>query len=476
MLYEKLILNNIQYPGSAIVDTASGRSLSYLEIHSMVKDTAKKFASFNLRHGDRAVIQSYNTLETVINILACIYMGACFIPVSNTESNERLDYIIENSACSIVVLKDGCKVLRPKTHNISSQTNLTYIIYTSGSTAYPKGVMASEKQVLFCIEAINNCLLHRENDKILCCLPLSFDYGLYQLFMSLYSRAEFLLVQNKGAFLQYLPALMVKYSASVFPAVPTMLNILVQSGTMKKLAGQLQNLRMITSTGENFSVALINEIKEQLPFVDIIPMYGLTECKRVSIIPPAYKNKAVKIQAGSCGLPLPGTSVRLDNGELIISGPNVMAGYWNDPQTTAQYFFDDPYFGWSLRSGDLFRIDSDGFLYFEGRLKHIIKVDGVRLSAFEIESRLKKYFDGNTDIKIISVSDDVHGEKIIACLASNVLSANEIKTILRNSQVSEPNYRKVRGFILLDSMPLNVNGKIDVPLLIETAKNNHVSL
>ena len=253
-----------------------------------------------------------------------------------------------------------------------------------------------------------------------------------------------------------------------------MLNALIKSKTLNKVSKQLDNLRMITSTGENFPVELINAVGEILPLTNIIPMYGLTECKRVSIMPHDRKDK---IQAGSCGLPLPDTSVRLDdNGELIISGANVMAGYWNDPQTTEQYFFNDPDFGWSLRSGDLFRIDSDGFLYFNGRLKQIMKIDGIRISAFEIEVRLKKFLGEGTDVKIISIKDEFHGEKIIACVASQILPFDKVRDILTAASASEPAYRKISGLVWLKIMPLNANGKINVPLLVKTAEEKYVHI
>ena len=223
MLYKKLILNNIDRTKKIIADISSGKEFSYAELHNLVKDTAVKFASYNLKAGDRVVIQNDNTIFTVVNILACVYMGLCFIPVSNSESREYIDYIIDNSACSLAVLKDSIKKFSPKIQSVplnETHEKLIYIIYTSGSTDMPKGVIAPEKQVIFCIETISACLGYTDNDRILCCLPLSFDYGLYQLFMSLYSGAALILVRNTGSSIQTLPAVLVKTCCYCFTSCP----------------------------------------------------------------------------------------------------------------------------------------------------------------------------------------------------------------------------------------------------------------
>ena len=474
MLYEKLILDHLHRAEPVLFSAHDGRAFTYSQLHELVKEAAEKLSIYGLRKGDRVVIQNDNTPETVILILACVYLELCFVLVPEHESQERIQYIISDSGSRLAVLNHSREFISFPAEDCRAETPcLVYILYTSGSTGQPKGVMAPEAQVIFCIDAINSCLMHNPDDRILCCLPLSFDYGMYQLLMSLSSEASLVLVRNSGAVVQSLPGLLAKHAITVFPAMPAMLNALVQSGLLNRL--KPGKLRCITSTGDNFPVELINELSRILPGTQIIPMYGLTECKRVSVMP---FGRADKIQEGSCGLPLPGTKVRLgDSGELIISGPNVMAGYWNDDELTERYFFDDPVYGRSLRSGDIFKIDGEGFLYFQGRLKQIIKVDGIRVSGSEIEHDIRRRIDSSIDVKVISLPDSVHGEKIIVCVYSASLSEKEFMNILRELSGDWPSYRRPAGVLWLGCpMPQNSNGKTDTKLLRKMAAENYVYL
>ena len=158
-----------------------------------------------------------------------------------------------------------------------------------------------------------------------------------------------------------------------------------------------------------------------MPPKDLIQssMYGLTECKRVSIMPYGMKEKKYK---GSCGIPLPGVSVRLVNehdgvGELEVIGPNVMEGYWNDSVETEKFYSVEE--GERvLKTGDLFKIDEDGYLYFQGREKAFIKHNGYRINNLELEEIVAS-IDNVMENAVVGINDSDAGEDIVCVISLN---------------------------------------------------------
>lgn len=196
-------------------------------------------------------------------------------------------------------------------------------------------------------------------------------------------------------------------------------------------------------------------------------MYGLTECKRVSYLPPEY----IGLKPDSVGIPMPNTEVYVVDdegnihekdavGELVIRGSNVMQGYWNDPEGTAKVLKPGR-FPWekALYSRDLFRIDKDGFLYFMGRRDDIIKVRGERVSPKEIENVLYELED-IIEARVIPVPDEIMGN---ALKAEVVLRQNSVVTIDRILQHCRANLEDIMvpKFIeIVESLPKSESGKI----------------
>ena len=232
-------------------------------------------------------------------------------------------------------------------------------------------------------------------------------------------------------------------------------------------------LRYICSTGEVLEVELIKEVHKALPEAEIIPMYGLTECKRVSVMPPGRWDK---IMAGSCGLPLDGVEVETlgdtgSEGELIVYGPNVMNGYWGDNEATGACFGVDRLGRRYMRTGDYFYIDPEGFLYFRYRLKNVIKVGGLSVSGAELEEILK-LIDGVMDVRVIGISNKVSGETICACIYTADASVEEkVKAISRTL----PKHKQIQKICLFDRpFPVNANGKVDNRALRKIVDERHV--
>ena len=303
LLYRRLIEGHLN--DERVVLSNSNQSLTFQQIDKKTAQYCAFFQKMGIKRGDRIVVKDDYPLNTVLILLACISEGYIFVPISSTVTKEMEQRIIKSCQPTIIVnskeeLPDFEVIQRRR--ELCEKDTLVYIIYTSGTEGIPKGVVASQKQILFCTDSINKRLENGVQDRILCCLPLSFDYGLYQVFLAFFSGAK--LYVECGNILQRIPYFLSKWDITAFPTIPTVANLLVKTDMIKK--EQFPKLRYISFTGEILTPALINEIEQIFSSARVIPMYGLTECKRVAIMPKGYSEK---VRAGSCGIPLDGVDV-----------------------------------------------------------------------------------------------------------------------------------------------------------------------
>jgi amino acid adenylation domain-containing protein len=334
------------------------------------------------------------------------------------------------------------------------------LVYTSGSTGEPRGVVLTHESILFAVEAIQERLGYLPSDVVGLFLPLSFDYGLYQVFLALNAGASLFVGRPESAGPELL-SLLASQRISVLPGVPSFF-----SGLLKLLArspGTRLELRAVTNTGAHLSRAQIDELRQRIPGCAVFPMYGLTECKRVSILLP----EEIDARPGSVGRPLAGTRAVIadadgmplppgEAGELVILGPHVKAGYWRAPAETAARFrpwAGEP--GRALHTGDRFRMDEEGYLYFLGRMDALFKRRGFRIHPAEIE-------EAAGTIPGVLETALCHGEDgkldLFVTLSNPSLAAGDILREL-NRRV-EP-FKVPDRVHVLDEMPKTGNGKID---------------
>src|SRR6185369_12759371 len=237
--------------------------------------------------------------------------------------------------------------------------DLASIIYTSGSTGDPKGVMLTHLNMVSAARSVSTYLGLRGDDVLICVLPLAFDYGLYQLLMSVKLGATLVLERSFTFPIKVLER-MVEHRVTVFPGVPTVFSMLMNIGSLRSY--ELSSLRMMTNTAAALSEEHIRQLRGLFPQAKLFSMYGLTECKRVTYLQP----EQLDIRPTSVGRGMPNEEVwlvdaagqRLPNGatgELVIRGSNVMRGYWDKPEQTAQRLKPGPIAGEVvLYSGDIF--------------------------------------------------------------------------------------------------------------------------
>lgn len=468
MLYHKLVESHLQREGVAVAD--GYRSLSLRQLHHEAAQYNAYFTSLGLVQGDRVAVIDRNPIDTLLVLLACLAGGYVFVPI-NVQTDERIKAAILQDCSPRLLIEDVSALqnrdVREVERTVCSENAFVYLLYTSGTDGAPKGVAARQKQVLFCCETINERLRNNANDRILCSLPLSFDYGLYQIFLAFSSGAT--LYFNPGNLIQGIPYLLRRWEITALPLVPSAANLMIYAKLLS--AKDCLSLRYISFTGEVLSVELLRQLRRLLPSTELIPMYGLTECKRVSIMPPGREDK---IFAGSCGQPIDGITVQLQNvdlstgvGELVVEGPNVMT-YWNISDADSGKFSTNQVTGQRrLKTGDLFRIDNEGFLYFCGRNSGILKVCGYRVSTVWLENQAKA-IDGVLEVAVLSCPDILIGEKPVFFLYLE----NEIELVRVKNMIGElPSY--LHSSILYDwkkPLPKNINGKVDRNRLAQFVK------
>lgn len=473
------------------------KCFTYKEIYKQAVNLAGYLLKNGLRKGDRVIIYLENSPETVISMFGTLFAGGVFSVINHTIKAHKFLYIINNSTPKFIIMDhskiemleqfkqqrnipsvitiDGPSSISTSFEQIVSEENalpdlriidldLAAIIYTSGSTGDPKGVTLTHRNMVSAANSITHYLGNVESDVILCVLPLSFDYGLYQVLMSFLFGGTVVLEKKLGYPFELIEQI-IKNGITGLPCVPTMMAIILQMENLD--AYHLSSVRYITNTGAALPPAYIPRLKSIFPNAAIFSMYGLTECKRVSYLPPEY----IDSRPDSVGIAMPNTEVYIIDddgntyerdavGELVIRGSSVMQGYWNDPEGTAKVLRPGRY-PWEkvLYSRDLFRIDKDGFLYFLGRRDDIIKVRGERVSPKEIENVLYQIADV-VEVRVIPVPDDILGNAIRAEVVLRENSSITIEQILAHCRTNLEDIMVPKHIVIVESLPKSESGKI----------------
>jgi len=495
-----------KYPNKVALVCKDAR-LTYEEIDRKANRVATLLRRQGIRRGDRVAIFLDNSVESVVSLFGILKADAVFLVLSPQLKAPKLEYILNNCGAkalvsdvsrlnaasgvlpnatdleSVIFTGDG-KKLKPNLHRnlipwgeIESQKDarpvkpanididLASIIYTSGSTGNPKGVMLTHLNMVSAATSITTYLENVHDDIVINCLPLSFDYGLYQVLMA-FKFGGTLVLEKSFVYPYEVLKRMVEEKVTGFPGVPTIFAILLQMKDLKKY--DLGSLRYITNTAAALPVTHIQQIREAFPQATLYSMYGLTECKRVSYLPPEELDR----RPDSVGRGMPNEEVWIVDGEgnrvgpgvvgeLVVRGSNVMKGYWGDQETTDRVLRPGPLLGEKvLYTGDLFRMDEEGFIYFVERKDDMIKTRGERVSPKEVEDAIYG-MEGIAEAAVIPVPDDILGSAIKAfVVAKNGYHLTEKQLLVHCKKMLEE-FAIPKYFVFRDSLPKNPSGKID---------------
>ena len=371
---------------------------------------------------------------------------------------------------------DFCNAEPPASwHAASIENDLAAILYTSGSTGMPKGVMLSHANVVAGSRIVSTYLEISETERILAVLPFSFDAGMNQL-MTAFEKGGTLVLIN-FVFAQEIVQVLVKERITGLAGVPTLWSLLAQpNSTLSKQP--LTHLRYITNTGGAMPQAVLKVLRQTLPSTKVFLMYGLTEAFRSTYLPP----EELDCRPTSMGKAIPDTEILVLNdqgqlckagepGELVHRGPTVSLGYWNRPEETARALRPNPLLPPEMGdcekvcySGDLVKMDEEGFLYFIGRRDTMIKSSGFRISPTEVEEVL--FQTGKLrGAAVIGIPDEVLGQVIKAFVVPRDGKPLSTESLLAACAEKMPRYMVPKFVEVLSELPKTSSGKVDYPAL-----------
>ncbi len=419
-------------------------------------------------HNDRVLILSGNTYLTMIAFWGSLFAELVPCVVDSDLSSDALNHITSNIDPCIVVNKNAsldnylCEFSNDDFIFQNTENDLALMMHTSGSTGYPKGVMLSHRNVIAAIDSITHYLGLIESDVILSVLPMHFDYGLYQMLLAFKVGATLVLEKN-ALFPNFIAKKIENYMVSVLPCVPLLAQLLYITAQQK--SHDFSSVRILTNTGESFSHQHIQKMKQIFPFASIFSMYGLTECKRCSYVPPHMLDE----KSESIGIPIPNLSMWIQDaagnrvgsnieGELVISGPTVMMGYWQDKIETSKKIHISVDGKKILLSGDRAIMDSDGYFYFKGRNDFIVKYNGAKLNCHDYTKKLMTIKGINRAYLFMHRINDLN--QLIVCVELD-MGVLETDVFKRKIISHFPAFQKPGHLYFSTQFPSLGNGKLD---------------
>jgi long-chain acyl-CoA synthetase len=479
-----------------------GQRLTYGELENRSNRLARAFRHRGLERGERVVLYLPNSIELVVGIFAALKAGGVSVVINYTTKAHKLAYILNNCQASLLLtsrqrLSSAQKLAREvaslrtvmvagvpageelpagllsyeavqvdyplyRLPAVNIDLDLACLIYTSGSTGDPKGVMSDHSNVVFASGSIIEYLQNVPGDVVIDVLPLSFDYGLYQLFMVF--RFGGTLVLEKGfAYPAAILKRMEEERVTGFPGVPTIFAVLQQ---MDIRTYDLGCLRYLTNTAAALPPSHIKALQAMFPQARLYSMYGLTETKRTLYLPPDEVDR----RPGSVGIAIPGTEVWLEDeagnrlgpgqtGELVVRGRHVMRGYWGDEEATRRRYRPGPIPGERLcYTGDLFSMDEQGFFYFVARRDDIIKCRGEKVAPKEVENVLYA-LGGVREAAVVGVPDPIQGQAVKAFVVAGHQEMTEAQ-VLAHCRANLEDFMVPKYVELCTQLPKTTSGKI----------------
>ncbi|HEY3382170.1 MAG TPA: AMP-binding protein [Vicinamibacterales bacterium] len=512
-LHDYLVDSAQRVPDKVALVCQRGR-LTYGELEAESNQLANAFVRRGVRRGDRVLILADNTAETVVAFWAALKANAVACPVSPLMKAPKLAGLIED--CTPVALigaaihvplltaaaehhplpatvvlagpegaarlaEAGPEVLAwndatalegagtaPSRSNID--VDLASIIYTSGSTGAPKGIMLTHRNMLTAATSITAYLENSEDDVILSALPLSFDYGLYQVIMAFRVGARVVLERSFAYPTQVLRDL-ASEGATGFPGVPTMFATLAGMTGLEQY--DFSSVRYVTNTAAAIAAKHVSFIRRTFSSARFYSMYGLTECKRCTYLPP----EDLDSKPDSVGIAIPNTELWIVDddgnrvgpnavGQLVIRGATVMKGYWNKPEATAHRLRPGPLSGEQvLFTGDLCRTDEDGHVYFVARMDQIIKSRGEKVAPREVEAALLD-IPGILEAAVVGIPDTILGVAVKAFVVLEAESRLTPADIRVQCQARLEPHMVPAQVVIVPELPRTTSMKVDKKALL----------
>jgi bacitracin synthase 3 len=467
-------------PGNIAVVFA-GETLTYTTLNEKANRLADYLRSnYNIQAEDLVGMKLERSLEMIIAIMAILKSGGAYVPIDPAYPQERIDYMIEDSRCKVVIDDEELAKFSAEENNYSSNnlipvnkaSDLAYVIYTSGTTGKPKGSLIEHRNVVRLFKTDKPLFDFTENDVWTMFHSYCFDFSVWEMYGALLFGGRVVVIplltaKDPAAYLEVLN----REGVTVLNQTPSAFYNLIKEELEKQEA--TLKLRYVIFGGEALSPGKLAGFNKKYPSTELINMYGITETT-VHVTYKKITSVEIENNSSNIGKPIPTLACYvLDqyqqflpvgvSGELYVGGEGVCRGYLNREELTAKKFIENPFVkGERLyRSGDKATLLENGELEYGGRLDEQVKIRGFRIELGEIEAALQR-IDG-VESAVVIARDNKEGEKeLVAYLSGHFEWADTYAAVLRTHlSRSLPSYMIPAHFVQLDAIPLTSNGKID---------------
>ena len=464
----------------------AGRDVSHAAVADAVDRATGLFRSLGLSPGDRMLLLAQNKPEWLISLFAALRAGAIVVPVNPALTGPEIAYIVEHSGPRLAVVDaalrgvlppgDSLTVISideagwggpsgPLTDAAPDQRVATLVaddpavmFYTSGTTGRPKGVLLSHGAEIFTARMVADHFALNPTDVSLIASPLSFIYPLAIDFLACLAAGATVILMERFHPEHVLRGIE-RTGATVFMGVPTMYTMMLEWADGRDV--DISSLRFCISAGQNLTWSVASRFRARFG-VAIYDLWGQTEGTPITSYCPALEPEG---RPGSCGRALPGCGVRIIDtegcnvgvdavGEVLLTGPNQMLCYYRNPAATAETLRD----GW-IHTGDLGRLDADGYLYLVGRKRDLVIRGGANIYPSEVEEAIYGH-SAVLECAVIGVPDERYGELVKAFVVVRPgldLAEADLSTHCR-ARLAD--YKLPALFVFVDDLPKGPTGKI----------------
>lgn len=526
LLQQLLQKSASRYPEKLAVG-ARGRSITYRQLEQDSNQFAHLLRERGVSKGDRVGIYFPKCVESVIAMLGVLKAGGVYVPLDPQAPVDRIGYIIKNCGIRVLITREDRRrgldsatlesltftVLvdeTPKSSNcaglvpwtmlgqypaeqgpkvVLTETDVAYILYTSGSTGCPKGVMLTHQNALTFVEWCADVFKITSEDRLSNHAPLHFDLSVFDVYNTLEAGASlYMVTEDLALFPAELSNFIENQRITIWYSVPSALTLLLLHANLK--AEKLNRLRVILFAGEVFPMKYLQQLAQLLPHVDLFNLYGPTETN-VCTYYKVQRERLASMDKLPIGIACENTEVFAVNdeneivteaggtGELYVRGPSVTYGYWADAEKTKKMVLPNrfqPNFEEKMyRTGDLVQLGEDGNYYFLGRRDNMIKSRGYRIELGEIESALLSHAAVKEAVAI-AVPDEIVGSRIKAVVAYQdgaTLTAPELQ---QYCSTRIPRYMIPEAIESRGQLPKTSTGKVDRVQLAQEALGSATTL
>ena len=465
----------------AVIDPSAAESLTYADLWSRSGEILQALQELGIGQGDRVGICTPKSVAAVAAIFGVLRSGAAYVPVDAAAPAGRNAFIFSDCGVAALLAADPdadesepsevgglhlfdrrgrAEVDGGAAGTTSQPDGLAYILYTSGSTGDPKGVMLTHANALSFVDWCSEAFSPDENDRFSSHAPFHFDLSILDLYVPIKHGGRIVLIgEGLGKNARLLAPVIAEQKISVWYSTPTVLRLLVEFGELDSL--DLSELRLVLFAGEVFPVKHLRALKALLPAPRYWNLYGPTEtnvCTAFEIPPQVPEGRDSPFPIGP---PCSNVETMLLDGELLVRGGPVTSGYWNLLERTEEAFYRDGDGRRWYRTGDIVKDIGDGVLDYVGRRDRMVKRRGFRVELGEIESGLYKH-PQVVEAAAVAVPDPESGVLIYAFLCceggDKAPKTVQMKIFSAKNLLS---YMVPDRFVFLETMPKTSTDKID---------------